>query len=211
MTDHTQELAHQALSLISHELKSPLVAINGALSTLRLLNGKLPHLATLELLRTAEQEGQYLSALLEALINVANLRSNPESYLPCCQDLRSVVASRLGRLEDAGLMLVVEHEESPVTVLVNTDVFGTLFDWLCGYLGRKTGGGLQILIGVRKQGVSLAVERTCEPEKWTEIRRGLEDGLKYEILKTLLESQRMTITWDDTTCSGEIHFAGCEA
>lgn len=187
-------MANQALSLISHELKSPVIAINGALSALRLLGGRLDTAAAHELLHAAELESRYLSAFLEALICVAHLRAEPAAYVLSRQDAAAVLAARVRRLQDGGLNVNVRQPAGSARALLHADVLGITVDWLCNYLIRKIGPDAALALVIRETGVEISVVAPVNETIRAEMEEGLQAGLKRAVLDTLLAAQKLRFT-----------------
>ncbi len=96
----TEKLHSALLSSISHDLKTPLVSITGALTAL--LDGKanLDELHKVELLETAREESSRLNRLVNNLLDMTKMEAGVLriSKEPC--DLRDLIGTCLEQLKD---------------------------------------------------------------------------------------------------------------
>jgi len=96
----TEKLHSALLNSISHDLKTPLVSISGALSTLLDSNSKLDEQQKNDLLQTARSESERLNRIVNNLLDMARTESGVLriSKKPC--DLRDFVGACLEQLKD---------------------------------------------------------------------------------------------------------------
>lgn len=212
--EQAQLLAHQALSLVSHELKSPLVAITGALSTLRMLYGTLSEQDARALLQTAEQESHYLSNFIEAAICVANIRTIQTLQEREVVSLRVFASAQVARMQRAGLSLALRVQGAAADeALVNPDALATLMNWLCAYAFRKLGDDARIALSVAPGELCVLTEAEDNTgvmqNRWKEATNGLQDGgLKQEILTALCDAQGIKAVMGIRDLSWKFHFRG---
>lgn len=72
-----ERLRSALLSSVSHDLKTPLAAIQGAVTSLRELGSKLPVESKNELLATIDEEAQHLSRFVTNMLDMVRLQSGP--------------------------------------------------------------------------------------------------------------------------------------
>jgi len=96
----TEKLHDALLNSISHDLKTPLVSITGALSALLDSNSKLDARQKNELLETARGESQRLNRIVNNILDMTRSESGVLriSKKPC--DLRDFIGACLEQLED---------------------------------------------------------------------------------------------------------------
>jgi two-component system sensor histidine kinase KdpD len=96
----TEKLQTALLSSISHDLRTPLVSITGALTSLLDKNSKLDDTTQNELLKTAHEESDRLNRLVGNLLDMTRIEAGALriSRKPC--ELRDVVGVSLEQLRE---------------------------------------------------------------------------------------------------------------
>ncbi|MDD5755648.1 MAG: DUF4118 domain-containing protein [bacterium] len=96
----TEKLQSALLHSISHDLKTPLVSIKGALTTLMGSSANLAAIAKEELLDTAYEESERLNRLVENLLDMTKMEAGALRITkkPC--DLRDIVGASLDQLKE---------------------------------------------------------------------------------------------------------------
>jgi len=117
----TEKLQTALLNSISHDLRTPLVSITGALSSLREESLALDHEARDSLLETAHEEAERLNRLVGNLLNMTRLEANAIHLRrePC--DIQDVIGAALEQLGDRLQKRPVEVNLPPDLPLVSLD------------------------------------------------------------------------------------------
>jgi two-component system sensor histidine kinase KdpD len=96
----TEKLQSALLHSISHDLKTPLVSIKGALTTLMGSSANLEAIAKEELLDTAYEESERLNRLVENLLDMTRMEAGALRITKKPSDLRDIVGASLDQLKD---------------------------------------------------------------------------------------------------------------
>ena len=96
----TEKLQTALLSSISHDLRTPLVSITGALTSLLDNNSNLSNAARKELLETAREESDRLNRLVSNLLDTTKMEAGALKILknPC--ELRDILGASLEQLKE---------------------------------------------------------------------------------------------------------------
>jgi two-component system sensor histidine kinase KdpD len=116
----TERLRNTFLGAISHDLRTPLAAIQGAASSL-LLPGSLPEETRRDLLTMIQDESERLAHLLGNILDLTRLESGALHVQKEWQPLEEVVGSALGRFERHGGQMPVRVDLPPDLPLVPLD------------------------------------------------------------------------------------------
>lgn len=92
-----ERLRSALLSSVSHDIKTPLAAIQGAASSLRELGQKLPEASKAELIATIEEETLYLSRFVTNMLDMMRLQSGPAALAQDWIDLADTIGSTVAR------------------------------------------------------------------------------------------------------------------
>lgn len=104
----TESLRAALLASVSHDLRTPLVSITGALTALRDLSASMPAQDRALLLRSAIQEAGRLDRLIENLLDMTRLTHGALTLRLGPVDVRDAVSESLSRLQD----MLAAHEVS---------------------------------------------------------------------------------------------------
>lgn len=107
----TEKLQTALLNSISHDLRTPLVSITGALSTLDEDGDRLADEARQNLIETAREEAERLNRLVGNLLDMTRLEAGALRLNRDLADVQDVVGAALSQLDD-------QLEERPVEVMV---------------------------------------------------------------------------------------------
>lgn len=96
----TEKLQNALINSISHDLRTPLVSITGALTALEERKDKLSDQARQSLIETAREEAERLNRLVANLLDMTRLESGSLKVVsePC--DIQDVIGAALKQLED---------------------------------------------------------------------------------------------------------------
>jgi len=96
----TEKLQNALLNSISHDLRTPLVSITGALTSLEQQNSSLNEKARQSLVETAREEADRLNRLVGNLLEMTRLESGALKvrHDPC--DLQDLIGAAIGQMEE---------------------------------------------------------------------------------------------------------------
>lgn len=130
----TEKLQTALLDSISHDLRTPLVSITGALSTLQEENSKMDSATRHNLVDTALEEADRLNHLVGNLLDMTRIEGGAIHIRRELCDVQDVIGSALDRLSDRVKERQVQVDISPGLRLVPMDftlivqVLANLFD-----------------------------------------------------------------------------------
>jgi len=104
----TESLRSALLASVSHDLRTPLVSITGALTALRDLSPKMPDADRAQLLGTAISEAERLNRLIQNLLDMTRLSHGALALRLGPVDVRDAVSESVSRLSDLLLMREVQ-------------------------------------------------------------------------------------------------------
>ena len=96
----TEALRAALLASVSHDLRTPLVAITGALTALRDLSGNMPASDRSQLLSAAIKEADRLNRLIQNLLDMTRLSHGALAPRLAPVDIRDAVSEAISRLEE---------------------------------------------------------------------------------------------------------------
>ncbi|MGH2704941.1 MAG: ATP-binding protein [Actinomycetota bacterium] len=157
-----EQLQHDFVSIISHELRGPLTAVKGFVTTLLRQETRLPPDARREFLRTINDQADRLNDLVDDLLSVSRIESRRLHMKLEAFDLeplaRKVLDGMRGKWGDRDIVLEAPTDLSPVhadgarisQVLVN------LVDNAVKY--SPAGGPVRVCLSETEEDVAVAVE-----------------------------------------------------
>jgi signal transduction histidine kinase len=200
------------LATVTHELRSPLTTILGAMQLLRLREGRLDHAQRQEFVTMGMRQGERLQRMIEQLLLAAKFEQRPAKKTVAAASLVELDASELIRL--AGAEAQARHSERPIVVDTNgalpvratqdavAQVLDNLVDNACKYSPE---GRPVHLSGTRENGHAVLAVEDCGPgvdpadrdrifERFSQLdgqgdRRGGGVGLGLYIARQLARSQ----------------------
>jgi two-component system sensor histidine kinase KdpD len=117
----TEQLQNALLNSISHDLRTPLVSITGALSTLSMQNHDLNDEDRRSLIETAYEEANRLNRLVSNLLDMTRLEAGVMRVARELTDVQDLVGAALGQIENRLVDRKVHVEISPELPLVSMD------------------------------------------------------------------------------------------
>jgi two-component system sensor histidine kinase KdpD len=111
----TESLRNTLLSSISHDLRTPLSAITGAVSTLLQKDLAITKDSRVELLQTIHEEAEHLNRIMRNVLDMTRLESGAITLKKEWQSLEEMVGMVLSRLAE-------RLKEHPLTVNIPDDV-----------------------------------------------------------------------------------------
>jgi two-component system, OmpR family, sensor histidine kinase KdpD len=102
LENETERMRSSLLSAVSHDLRTPLAAIQGAASSLLLPSDSLPTSARRDMLAMIHDESEHLAQLLSNLLDLTRLESGTIRARKEWQPLDEVVGAALRRTEASG-------------------------------------------------------------------------------------------------------------
>jgi two-component system sensor histidine kinase KdpD len=117
----TEKLQNALLNSISHDLRTPLVSITGALSTLATQDHDLHNDARRSLIETAYEEAHRLNRLVSNLLDMTRLEAGAMRVARELTDVQDLIGSALGQIENRLADRKVHVDASPELPLVPLD------------------------------------------------------------------------------------------
>ncbi len=160
LLQETEKLQTALLNSISHDLRTPLASITGALSSLHDDAGLLNEAARKELIQNAYQEAERLNRLVANLLKMTQLESGAlriSKQMHDLEDVIGVVLAQLGRRlrnRKVNVDIAQRLPLAPMDFVLMTQVFVNLLENAHKY--SPPGRGLHLHACVRKE--SLVVE-----------------------------------------------------
>jgi two-component system sensor histidine kinase KdpD len=210
LSQETEKLQTALLNSISHDLRTPLVSITGAISILREQRAHLDEATVQGLLDTAGEEADRLNRLVGNLLNMSRIEAGAMRVLMEPVDVQDLIGSALEQIADrvrerkisvnipASLPLV------PMDFVLMVQVLGNVIDNAVKYspaespieIQAQTGGEfLEIEVADRGEGIPRAdLERIFE--KFYRVQRPEQvggTGLGLSICKGILEAHHGSI------------------
>ena len=118
---HTEQMRSDLLSMVSHDLRTPLAAITGAATTLRDGSARVTDDQRADLLDTICEEAERLERLVRNLLDMTRLESGAVAIKREWVPLEEVVGSALTRMEADLARRVVNTALPPDLPLVSVD------------------------------------------------------------------------------------------
>lgn len=137
----TERLRNALLTSVSHDLRTPLTAITGAVTTILEARGGLDRRVEAELLESVRDEAERLNRLVRNLLHMTRLESGGLDVHRDCYALEEIVGSALGRSAKLLGVRPVRVDVPPDLPLVSVDdeligqVFLNLFENVAKYAG----------------------------------------------------------------------------
>jgi len=143
----TDELRRELISYVSHDLRTPLAALQGYLETWQLKKGNLSESESAELIQIAVNNAQHISGLVEQLFELAHLDAEnaklilePVSIAELAQDVIQKLALEADK---KGVTLDVEPKDPALLVLANIEKMERVFtNLLDNAIRHSENGGL---------------------------------------------------------------------
>ena len=201
----TEELQQALLNSISHDLRTPMVSITGALTSLEEDGARLDEATRHSLTVMAREEAERLNRLVGNLLDMTRIEAGALKAVeePCdVQEVISATLERLqGRLANRPVIVDAPPVLAPMDFVLMVQVLGNLLDNALKYSPdntpievtvRSTGGALEIAIADRGVGVPPEdLERIFD--KFYRVHRPGEvsgTGLGLAICKGIVEAHR---------------------
>ena len=149
------------LSSISHDLKTPLATITGAVSSLRQLGDKMSPESRDDLLISIEQEGERLSRFVANLLDMTRIEAGTVNARRDWVDIADIVRAAVGRAERYFPGKVIETSIAPDLPLIKGDsvLLGqSLFNLIDNAI--KYGGDEPISLYARSNGKEAVISVT---------------------------------------------------
>lgn len=114
----SEKLRSALLTSVSHDLKTPLAAILGAVTTVRTLGGQMPEADRADLLQTIEEETRRLSRFVGNLLDMTKLEAGGLDVTPEAVDLAELLPVVASRARTLLPRLVIRIEPLPAAASV---------------------------------------------------------------------------------------------
>lgn len=160
LASETEQLRSALLASVSHDLRTPLVAILGAASSLRSQDGKLSGAARAELLETIEDEAGRLNRFVQNLLDMTRLGHGRLTLKRDWCDVRELLSEARRRLsrELAGFEVSIDGGPQPRLLHVDPTLIGQVFVNVLDNAAKYSPPGGRIRIGIRPAAEQLVVE-----------------------------------------------------
>ncbi len=210
--EEREKLRSMLLSSVSHDLKTPLAGIIGALSVYQSLGDRLPVARRSDLMETALEEAHRLDSFISNIIDMTRLESGKIEFHEDWHDMQSIVqqvAKRLQhRLRRHTLTIhpMPKYVEVCIDVMMTEQVVQNLIDNACKY--TPVGTAIEIsghtdaqgfLLEVRDHGAGLPPDKLSQVfDKYARLQK--EDsqvagtGLGLAISKAIMAAQGGWVT-----------------
>lgn len=211
--EEREKLRSMLLSSVSHDFKTPLAGIIGALSVYRSLGERLSVQKREELIEAAIEEAQRLDSFITNILDMTRLESGNIRFNKDWYSLRSMVENVVKRLRYRCRQhqLVVQPLPNGIEVFMDTmmteQVLQNLLDNACKYTPRGSRieiactvvAGKGVLCEVRDHGPGLPAEKADRVfDKYERLQKKdtqvAGTGLGLAISKAIMEAQGGTIT-----------------
>jgi signal transduction histidine kinase len=152
----TDELRRELISYVSHDLRTPLAALQGYLETWQLKQQTITETESTELIQVAVNNAQQISRLVEQLFELAHLDAEntqlemePVYIAELAQDVLQKLALEA---EKKGVSLSVNPKDPSLMVMANIEKMERVFTNLVDNAIRHSREGGKVLIDIVKEG-----------------------------------------------------------
>lgn len=219
------KLKDEFVSLASHELRTPMTAIKGSISTI--LDGYAGDITkeSREFLMAAYSENDRLIRLVNNLLNISRIESGRMTFTVTNFDLKKVIAEVVGNLQmsatDKHLNLKFDADMDLPQVSADEDKVREVLINLIGNAIKFTHeGGVTVKVGIKDGFIEVAVEDTghgIAPEdkellfkKFSQVNSYTKQaggtGLGLYICKQIIESLKGKVWFDSTVGRGSTFY-----
>jgi len=217
----TEKLQTALLNSISHDLRTPLVSITGALSSLDAEGATLEHATQRSLIETAKEEAERLNRLVGNLLDMTRIEAGVMKVVKEPGDLQEVIGAALEqvgrRLDDRPVVIEVPDDMPliPMDFVLIVQVLTNLLDNALKYSAKGTPIEIkarqtdsQIEIQVADQGVGIPPEDLARVfDKFYRVQRPdsvTGTGLGLSICKGIIEAHDGHIGAENRVAGGLI-------
>ncbi|MES2984722.1 MAG: ATP-binding protein [Pseudomonadota bacterium] len=165
LNEEREKLRTMLLSSVSHDLKTPLAGIMGALRVHRSVGERLTPEARADLLNDALEEAQRLDSFITNILDMTRLESGEINFRPDWHDMQGVVQQVVKRMQHrlhTRRLTVVPCEQAIEVLMDDTmteQILQNLLDNACKYTAPDVEITITIII-CEKRGVCCAVRDT---------------------------------------------------
>jgi two-component system sensor histidine kinase KdpD len=208
ISEEREKLRSMLLSSVSHDFKTPLAGIIGALSVHRSLGEKLPQAKREELIDAAVEEAQRLDSFITNILDMTRLESGTIQFKKDWQSIHDMVDSVTRRLKHRlrQHQLVVhpfpQDIEAHIDIMMTEQVLQNVLDNACKYTQPGTlvevscsvSKDKGVLCEIRDHGPGLPAEKIDRVfDKYARLQKKDSQvagtGLGLAISKTVMEAQ----------------------
>jgi two-component system sensor histidine kinase KdpD len=192
LTRETERLQTIVLSAISHDLRTPLASVVGALSSLREQERTLDNDAKRELLDTAQQEATRLSRLVGNLLDMSRLEAGAVALRREFHDVEDLVGAAVAQVGEPARtrQIIIDVRQDLPMILIDfglmTQTLANLIDNALKYSppetsveiwAQKAGNEIQITVGDHGPGIPES-DRLRVFDKFYRVRQsGVQSGV----------------------------------
>lgn len=150
-----ERLRGALLSSVSHDIKTPLASIQGAVTSLRELGHKMPEGTRADLLLAIEEEATRLSLFVTKLLDMARLQCNPTGIAKVWIDLNDTLGAAVSRarktMPGALIRMYVENT-APAIILADETLVEHVFLNAIENAFNFSPAGMEITVTLRTTG-----------------------------------------------------------
>lgn len=185
------------ISLISHDLRTPLTSIRAASSCLLDESPPLPRKTTRELLHLIDEESLRLQRTISNLMELTRLRSNVVEFRKKAMSLESAVKPALSRLEGKfqGWILTVDLPEDLPNVLIDALQVDRVLEILVENAIKYTAPGGCVRVAATRSEDLVTVSVSDEGP-------GVPPGCERSIFDPFFRATQSVDGWADSGASG---------
>lgn len=157
-----EQLQHDFVSIVSHELRGPLTAIKGFIKTLLTKGHRLPQETHQEFLETINEQADRLNQLVEDLLNVSRIESRRLRLTLTDVDLEAVTRKLVSQFSSKWGHRSILIESDPNVPLIRADhkkieeVLINLIDNAIKY--SPEGGDIKVMFARMEESIEVAIE-----------------------------------------------------
>lgn len=160
MQAEREKLRAMLLSSVSHDLKTPLASVIGALSVYRSMGARLPEEQRMTLISTALDEAQRLDSFITNILDMTRIESGQVEMKGDWVNPRQLISDVIKRLRDRvrNHEVVVHGEDKAIDVMMDGMMTGQILQNLLDNAAKYTPVGTKIEVSWKLRGSEFVCE-----------------------------------------------------